>query len=251
MEYRDPFARVSTDDYGQSQAVSFDAGLRAYMLKIYNYMASGLALTGIVAFLIASSPQLLGLFFAVNETGRGGPTGLGILVLIATFVMPIALGLGMNRFSAFTLQACFWAFSALMGVFLSSVLLAYTGESVARAFFITAGTFGAMSIYGYTTKKDLTGMGSFLIMGMFGALIAIVVNMFLGSTALSMAISFIVLICSIGLVAWENQNLKRSYYQLAGHPEMRQKVAVMGALSLYLDFINIFISLLRLFGERR
>lgn len=250
MEYRDPFVANAMKQGAHTQAATYDMGLRAYMLKIYNLMASGLALTGIIAYLVASNPALLSTFFSATEQGAG-PNLLGILMIVALFALPFVMGLGMNRFSLTSLYAMFWAYSGLMGVALSSYLLVYTGESVARAFFITAGAFGGMSIYGYTTKRDLTGLGAFAMMGMIGALLAVIVNFFLGSTTLSLAISAVVLIASIALVAYENQHLKNSYYQLSHMGETLNKVALMGALHLYMSFINIFITLLRLFGERR
>jgi FtsH-binding integral membrane protein len=252
MEYRDPFARVSTAEYGQSKATAYDAGLRAYMLKIYNYMASALALTGIVALAASNSPAILSALYRVNETGHiAGWTGLGWLVAFSPLGLVLWLSFGLHRMSAATTQAIFWAYSVLMGLSMTSIFLMFTGESIARTFFVTAGTFGAMSLYGYTTKKDLTSMGSFLIMGLMGLIIASIVNMFIGSPGLGFAISVIGVLIFVGLVAYDTQKLKAMYYQLAGSGEMIAKMSIMGALNLYMDFINIFIYLLRFMGDRR
>jgi FtsH-binding integral membrane protein len=252
MEYRDPFAKVSTASYGQSQAATYDVGLRAYMLKIYNYMASALALTGITALVAANSPALLSALYKVTESGQiAGMTGLGWLVAFAPLGMVMWLSFGVNRMSTTMAQGVFWAFSAVMGLSLTSIFLMYTGESIARAFFITAGTFGAMSLYGYTTKRDLTGIGSFLIMGVWGLLIASIVNIFLGSSTVSFAVSALAVLIFTGLTAYDTQKLKHMYYEVAGNTQMMAKASIMGALNLYMDFINIFIHLLRFVGERR
>lgn len=255
MEYRDPFAKVSTVDYGRSQAAAVDMGLRAYMLKIYNYMASALALTGIVALVFA---QLATTTDA--ETGQLALTGLGQavymsplkwVVMFAPLGMVLWMSFGLQRMSAATAQGLFWAFSVLMGLSMSSIFLVYTGESIARAFFITAGMFGGMSLYGYTTKRDLTGIGSFLIMGVWGLLLASIVNIFVGSSGLSFAISALAVLIFTGLTAYDTQKLKQMYYEVGVAGEMAAKMAIMGALNLYMDFINIFIHLLRFVGERR
>jgi len=233
----------------QAQAATYDVGLRQYMLRVYNYMASGLALTGIVAALVANSEALQGLFFQVGTRGMS-LSGLGWIALIAPVVMVFGLSMGINRMQASTAQGLFWAYAALMGVSLAPVLLVYTGESVARVFFITAASFGSLSLWGYTTKKDLTGFGSFLIMGLFGIVIASVVNIFLGSTQLQFMISVIGVLVFAGLTAYDTQKIKQMYWAGNGH-EVATKTAIMGALTLYLDFINLFILLLRFFGDRR
>lgn len=250
MEFRDPFAQA-TQSYGQTQAVAQDAGLRAYMLKIYNYMASALALTGIVALFAANSPAFIQALYSVQDGQVVGMSGLGWLIVFAPLGFVIWLSFGINRMSAATAQMVFWAYSVVMGLSLSSIFLAYTGESIARAFFVTAGTFGGMSLYGYTTKRDLSGMGSFLFMGLIGLIIASLVNMFLQSSGLNFALSVIGVIIFVGLTAWDTQKLKAMYYQMAGSGEMIAKVSIMGALSLYLDFINIFMYMLRFMGDRR
>ncbi len=250
MAFQDPFARVQA--VNQSQATSYDMGLRAYMLKIYNYMASALALTGITSLFAANSPAVMSTMYQINEANQiVGMTGLGWIVAFAPLVMALGMGFGIMRLSLASAQALFWAFSVVMGLSLSSLFLAYTGESIARAFFITAATFGGMSIYGYTTKRDLTGIGSFLIMGVWGLIIASLVNIFLQSSGLSFAISAIAVLVFTGLTAYDTQRLKEMYYQMAGAGEMAAKMAVMGALNLYMDFINLFIALLRFVGDRR
>ncbi len=251
MAYRDPFAKVSTANYTQSQAVGYDAGLRAYMLKIYNYMASALALTGITALFAANSEPVLSALYAVQDGRIVGMSGLGWLVAFAPLGMVLWLSFGINRMSTAMAQGLFWVFSVVMGLSMTSIFLMYTGESIARAFFITAGTFGAMSIYGYTTKRDLSGFGSFLIMGVIGLLIASIVNIFLGSSQLSFIISAAAVLVFTGLTAYDTQKLKAMYYQLAGQSEAIAKASIMGALNLYMDFINIFIHLLRFIGDRR
>lgn len=249
MEYRDPFATAQST--AQSKAVAYDMGLRAYMLKIYNYMASALALTGIVALGAANTPAVMNALYTVNDSGHAGLSGLGLLVAIAPIGLVLWLSLGMGRLSASAAQGIFWAYAALVGLSLSSIFIVYTGQSIALTFFVTAGTFGAMSLYGYTTKKDLTGMGSFLIMGLWGLLIASVVNMFMESSALGFATSVIGVLIFVGLTAYDTQKLKNLYYQVAGNGEAMAKASIMGALNLYLDFINIFLYLLRFMGNRR
>jgi len=222
--------------------VDIDVGLRDYMLRIYNYMASGLALTGIVAYVFASS----GLYLSLAKTP------LIYLVMLAPFGFVLALSFGINRMQAGTAQALFWLFSAVMGLSLASVFLLYTGASIARVFFITAGTFGAMSLYGYTTQRDLSQFGSFLMMGLIGIIIAMVVNIFLASSALQFAISVIGVLVFTGLTAWDTQRIKEMYFQIDhSDGQLAGKTAIMGALSLYLDFINLFMMLLQLIGVRR
>jgi FtsH-binding integral membrane protein len=245
MEYRNPFGN-QTQAYAGSQATAYDAGLRAYFLRIYNLMASALALTGIVALFAANSPAFMSMLY--TETGI---SGFGWLIMLAPLGMVMWLSFGINRMSTGMAQGVFWAYSVVMGLSISSIFLVYTGESIARTFFITAGTFGAMSLYGYTTKRDLTGMGSFLIMGVWGLIIASLVNLFLQSSGLHFALSVLGVVIFVGLTAYDTQKLKHMYYQMAGSGEMIAKASIMGALNLYLDFINIFLHLLRFVGERR
>ena len=224
----------------QADAAPIDAGLRKYMLQVYNYMASGVLLTGIVAGAVASSPAAIEMIFG---------SGLSLVVMLATFAFILALSFGINKMSAGTAQAVFWAFAAVMGLSLSSIFLAYTGESVARVFFITAGAFAGLSLYGYTTKKDLSGFGSFLIMGLIGIVIASLVNIFLQSSAMQWMISVVGVLVFAGLTAYDTQRIKLMYSEL-DDSEVYGKKAIMGALSLYLDFINMFLMLLHLFGNR-
>ncbi len=232
--------RRNTLDTARAGA-AVDEGLRSYMLKVYNYMASALLLTGMVALLTAQSETMMQAIFG---------TPLMWVVIFAPLVLVFALSAGVNRMRASTLQALFWVYAALVGLSIASIFAIYTGESVARVFFITAASFGALSLWGYTTKRDLTGFGSFLIMGLFGIIIASVVNIFLKSTGLQFAVSVLGVLIFAGLTAYDTQKIKEMYWHADGG-EVATKKAVMGALSLYLDFLNMFLMLLRLFGERR
>lgn len=234
----------------KARAVPIDAGLREYMLRVYNYMASGLALTGIIAYATANTPALLSLFYATSPEGFLQPTMLAWIAMLSPLGFVLALSFGINKMSASTAQAVFWGFAGVMGLSLSHIFLSYTGTSIARVFFITAGTFAGMSLYGYTTKKDLTGWGSFLFMGLIGIIIASVVNMFLQSSAMQFVISVIGVLVFVGLTAYDTQKIKNMYSEADGS-ETASKKAIMGALTLYLDFINLFLMLLRLFGTRR
>jgi FtsH-binding integral membrane protein len=218
-----------------------DEGLRAYMLSVYNYMGLGLAITGVVAFLVASTPALYGPIFG---------TPLKWVVMLAPLGFVFFLGAKIRTMSVGAAQLTFWLFAAVMGLSLASIFLVFTGESIARVFFITAGTFGAMSLYGYTTKRDLSAWGSFLFMGLIGIIIAMLVNLFIASSALHFAISVIGVLVFTGLTAYDTQRIKEMYYELDGADVVARK-AIMGALSLYLDFINMFVMLLHLFGTSR
>jgi FtsH-binding integral membrane protein len=221
--------------------VDIDVGLRDYMLRIYNYMASGLALTGIVAYVFAQ-------YLEANPALARSP--VMYLFMLAPLGLVMWLSYGINRMQASTAQAIFWVYAGVMGLSMASIFLVFTGESIARVFFITAGTFGAMSLYGYTTRRDLTEWGSFLRMGVFGIIIALVVNLFIGSTVLLNAISAIGVIVFVGLTAYDTQKIKEMYFE-SDDGETASKKAVMGALSLYLDFINLFMMLMQLLGTRR
>ena len=223
-----------------------DAGLRSYMLSVYNYMASGVLLTGIVAMLFA--PYAANVM--INEAGTG-MSGLGWLIAFAPLGFVFAMSLGLNRMSAGTLQALFWVFSVAMGLSMSTIFLTYTEMSIAQTFFAVAAAFGGLSLWGYTTKKDLSGWGTFLIMGVVGIFVALLVNLFLRSPALDLAISAIGVLIFAGLTAYDTQKIKSIYFAVAGHGETMAKTAIMGALNLYLDFINMFIFLLRFMGDRR
>ena len=226
--------------------VAFDAGLRTYMLAVYNYMASGLLLTGIVAMSVANSAGIRAVFFAVS----GAPTLLGWVAIFAPLALVFTLSFGINRLSEPTVKALFWTYAILMGVSLSTILLASTGVSVARTFFVTAAAFGGLSLWGYTTKRNLSAFGTFLIMGVVGLLIAMIVNMFLRSSTLDLIVSAIGVLLFAGLTAFDTQKIKSVYFDVAG-TEFRGKAVVMGALTLYLDFLNLFLFLLRFMGDRR
>lgn len=222
----------------------YDSSLRAYMAKVYNFMAIALLISGLVAFLVASSPTLMQAIFG---------TPLAFVVMLAPLGFVIFFSVKLDKISAAKAKTYLYIYSALMGLSLSTILIAYTGASVARTFFVAASTFGAMSIYGYTTKKDLTGMGSFLMMGLIGIIIASLVNLFMHSSALEFAISMIGVVIFIGLTAYDTQKIKQNYYLFGGsnNNEATSKLAVTGALNLYMDFINLFIMMLRFLGDRR
>jgi len=233
-------------------AASMDSGLRAYMLRVYNYMLVGLGLTGGVAWLVANTP-LQQIFYNQVETARGvvaTPNILGWIAMFAPLAMVFFLSIRIQKMSFATAQMTFWAYAALMGISLSTILLLYTGTSVAMTFFVTAGTFGAMSLYGYTTGRDLTAMGSFLFMGLIGLILASVVGMFFHSSQLQFVISVLGVLIFTGLTAYDSQNIKNMYY-VGDDGEMAGKKAIMGSLRLYLDFVNLFMFLLRFMGNRR
>ena len=229
--------RVGT---GAQAGAVFDEGLRQHMLRVYNYMGLGLVVTGLVAFLVSSTPALYVPIFS---------SPLKWVVMLAPLAFIFVLSWRFDRMSASALQMTFWAFCAVMGLSMASIFLVFTGTSIARTFFIAATMFGATSLYGYTTRRDLTQFSSFLIMGLIGVVIASIVNIFLGSTALQFAISVIGIAVFIGLTAWDTQTIKEQYAENFD-AESRQKLAVFGAFSLYLNFINIFQLLLNFTGER-
>ena len=231
-----------------------DTGLRSYMLRVYNWMASGLLLTGIVSYAIANT-SLINLFYQQVATPRGisvQPTILGYAAIFAPLAFTLVLSFGVNRLSTTATQALFWAFAAAMGASLANIFLIYEHTSIAKVFFITAGTFGAMSLYGYTTKTDLTRFGSFLMMGLIGIIIAGLVNMFIASSMLQFIISVAGVLIFVGLTAYDTQRIKGDYmqYAYAEGTEGAAKRSVFDALSLYLRFINLFMLLLQLFGNR-
>jgi hypothetical protein len=234
--------------------VVMDEGLRAYMLKVYNYMATGVLLTGIVAlisFKISAVTDASGAIISFTEFGNAlFFSGFKWLVMLAPLGIVFYMSFGINKMSSSKAQTVFWIFAALMGLSLSWILLVYTGKSVARVFFITSATFGAMSLYGYTTKRDLTKLGSFLMMGLIGIIIASLINIFMKSSMMYFVISILGVLIFVGLTAYDTQKIKNMYLA-SDSGELMGKKAVMGALTLYLDFINLFIMLLRLFGQRR
>ena len=223
-----------------------DVGLRSYMLSVYNYMASGVLLTGIVALLFANSSLIS---YIVNPA-TGQATPLFWLVLFAPFGIILGYRFGLERMSVGTAQMLFWLFAFLIGVQFSSLFLVYTGVSIAQTFFAVAAAFIGLSLWGYTTKKDLSGWGSFLIMGVVGIFVALLINLFLRSPALDLAVSAIGVLVFAGLTAYDTQKIKSIYFSVAGHGEAMAKTAVVGALNLYLDFINMFLFLLRFLGNR-
>jgi FtsH-binding integral membrane protein len=220
--------------------VGIDVGLRNYMLRVYNYMAGGLALTGVVAYIAAAT----GFYQAIASTA------LIWVVIFAPIGLVLLLSARLNSMSLGAAQATFWVFAGLMGLSLSSLFLAYTGASIAEVFFITAATFLSMSLYGYTTKTDLSRFGSFLMMGLIGVVIASVVNIFMHSAAIQFAISIIGVLVFTGLTAWDTQRIKETYWE-GDEAVVAGKKAIMGALALYLDFINLFVMLMQLMGNRR
>ena len=238
----------------RAETYVIDEGLRAYMLKVYNYMASGILITGFVSLLLfklsaitSADGSIIGLTRLGNALYN---SALMWVVMLAPLGVVFYMSFGIRKMSVTKAQGTFWIFTALMGASLSSIFLIYTGASITRVFFITAGTFGSMSIYGYTTKRDLTKLGSFLMMGLIGIIIASIVNMFMKSTMMYYVISILGVLIFVGLTAYDTQKIKNMYLA-TDSGEIMGKKAVMGALTLYLDFINLFIMLLRLFGQRR
>jgi hypothetical protein len=227
-------------DLSHAHPAAIDAGLRTHMLRVYNYMAGGLAVTGIVAYGAAAS----GFYQSIANTP------LIWIVMLAPLAFVLVLGFGIGRMSAATAAIVFIVYAAVMGLSLGSIFLVFTGASIARVFFITAATYGAMSLYGYTTSSDLSRFGAFLFMGLIGIVIASLVNIFVRSDAVQFAISIVGVIVFVGLTAYDTQRIKEMYLE-SDSEEIAGKKAIMGALALYLDFINLFMLLLQLFGQRR
>ncbi len=238
-----------------SDQATFDAGLRAHMIRVYNYMASGLALSGIVAFAVANFPALQSLFFQLGVT-RGGaviPVGMtvfGWIAILAPLGLLLMMGFRAAQMSVAGVQALYWAVTGLMGVSMSVLLMRYTDASVARTFFVTAGAFGALSLFGYTTKRDLTAVGKFLFMGLIGLILASLVSIFFPSTMMSFVISVAGVLIFSGLIAYDTQKIKEQYADAWGK-EVAEKVAIFGALNLYLDFVNLFQFLMSFMGQSR
>ncbi|MFL2853359.1 MAG: Bax inhibitor-1/YccA family protein [Candidatus Pelagibacter sp.] len=248
------FNRQNIFQATSAKTAVWDAGLRAYMLKVYNYMATGVLLTGIISlisFKLSADISASGQIIALKPYGNAiFNSGLKWVIMLAPLAVIFYMSFGINKMSTSKAQTVFWIFTILMGLSLSWVLIVFTGVSVARVFFITSATFGAMSIYGYTTKRDLTKLGSFLMMGLIGIIIASLVNIFLKSTMMHFIISILGVLIFVGLTAYDTQKIK-NMYSASDTIEVSGKKAIMGALTLYLDFINLFIMLLRLFGQRR
>jgi uncharacterized protein len=221
--------------------VSVDAGLRKHMLSVYNYMASGVLLTGVVALLFSQWDGAYAMLF--------GPGIMRWVLMLSPLAFVLVLSFGINKLSTGTAQILYWAFATVMGLSLASIFFVYTDASIALTFFATAAAFGSLSLYGYTTKRDLSGMGTFLIMGLVGIIVASIVNLFWMNDTFSLAIAGIGVLIFGGLTAYDTQKIKSIYFQLQG-TEFLGKAAIMGALELYLDFINMFLMLLRLLGSR-
>jgi uncharacterized protein len=255
--YASPFGRAA----GRVDSATIDAGLRSYMLRIYNYMTIGLAITGFAALGVYMGAVTTDSAAAAARVGNTMLTNFGVAMfvsplkwvfILAPLVMVFAISFGINRLKPATAQMLFWAFAALMGVSLSSIFLVYTHTSIVRVFFITAATFGALSLYGYTTKRDMSGMASFLFMGLIGVVIASVVNLFVASTMLQFIVSVVGVLVFAGLTAYDTQRLKNDYiygYASTGG-DVAERAAITGALSLYLNFINLFTLLLQLLGQK-
>jgi FtsH-binding integral membrane protein len=256
---------VAAAQYGRpitrAEAAVVDAGLRAYMLRIYNYMVLGLAITGFAAlgtYMLAVTDDPAQAAARLRDGLMLTSFGYAVFVsplkwviILAPLAMVFLLSFGVQRMRPTTAQIAFWAFAALIGISLASIFLVYTHTSIVRVFFITAASFGALSLWGYTTQRDLSGMGSFLIMGVFGIIIASLVNLFLASSALQWTISVIGVLVFAGLTAWDTQRLKSEYLYGAMQGDVLERSAIMGALSLYLDFLNMFTFLLQLFGQKQ
>jgi len=239
--WSDPRIGASQPTTTVGRDVAYDAGLRAHMLSVYNYMTSGVLLSGIVAMLFARS----GMAFDVLVNG-------GLLrwvIMLAPLGMVMWLSFGINRMSTATAQILFWVFATVMGLSLSTIFLLYDLPSIATTFFATAAAFAGLSLWGYTTKKDLSAIGTFLVMGLFGLIVAMVINIFWQNTVFDLAISAIGVLIFAGLTAWDTQKIKSMYFAVAG-TEFHGKAKIMGALTLYLDFINMFLFLLRFMGNR-
>jgi FtsH-binding integral membrane protein len=266
MSHIEPGHQPATPPASSHRDASIDEGLRDYLLSVYNYMAGGVALSGAVAYLIYILAVTANPMDAVSLNAnavalRPGqyltPVGyvlyatpLALVIALAPLGAVFFLSWRIQHLSPSAAQAAFWIFATLMGASLSTIFLRYSGASIAQVFFITAAAFAALSFYGYTTLRDLSGWGAFLVMGVFGILIAAVVNLVLQSSGLQFAISIVGVLVFAGLTAYDTQRIKQLYYELAGNPVVRRKAAIMGALSLYLDFINLYISLLTLFRDR-
>ncbi len=245
---------VAARGFGTAHAAEIDAGLRAYMIRIYNYMAAGVALTGVVSWITFNAAvvtdatgKITGLT-SFGQTIFSGP--LTIVLFLATLGIVFFLSFRIDKLQASTALMLFMGYAALLGLMLSSVFLAYTGASITRTFFISAASFGALSLYGYTTQRDLSPIGSFLIMGLFGLIIAMLVNLFLKSSGLDFIISAAGVLIFAGLTAWDTQKIKEMY-DANDDGTVAGRKSVMGALTLYLDFINLFLFMLRFLGDRR
>ena len=242
MANLDPRTGFAPTGSASQAGVAYDEGLRSYMLSVYNYMASGVLLTGLVALGFAASGYAEAVFTQ--------PGFLKYVIMFAPLGLVMWLGFGINRLQESSAKAIYWAYAVLMGLSLSTIFLAYTGASIATTFFASSAAFAGLSLYGYTTKRDLSAFGTFLIMGLVGLIVASLINLFLKSSALDFAISLIGVFLFAGLTAYDTQKIKNMYFEV-GASQFRGKAIVMGALTLYLDFINLFLFLLRFMGDRR
>jgi FtsH-binding integral membrane protein len=239
--WSDPRIGASQPTTTVGRDVAYDAGLRSHMLSVYNYMTSGVLLTGVVALLFAQWEGAPAILF--------GPGILKYLIMLSPLAFVMVLSFGINRLSTGTAQLLYWAFAVVMGLSLSAIFFVYTGTSIALTFFATAASFASLSLYGYTTKRDLSGMGTFLIMGVVGLIVASIINLFWVNNTFSLAIAAIGVLIFAGLTVYDTQRIKSLYFQLAG-TDFLGRAAIMGALQLYLDFINMFLFLLRFMGNR-
>lgn len=238
FDTRSTAQRATLEGVQQNAEVAFDAGLRAHMLKVYNYMASGVFLTGIVAMMFAQTA------FAQNMGG-----GMRMILMFSPLAFIMVISFGFNKMKTSTLHSLFWAFCVVMGLSMSQIFMIFSGSSIAQTFFATAAAFMGLSLFGYTTKKDLSGMGTFLIMGLVGLIVASIANIFIGSSTMQWVISSLGVLIFAGLTAYDTQKIKSTYFQLAG-TSMLGKAAIMGALNLYLDFVNMFQFLLSFLGSQ-
>ena len=243
MVDRPNFGRTIQRGYAQAQSAEIDAGLRAHMQKVYAYMSGGLAITGGVAFAVFRSADFAPALFE-------GIIRNNLILMLVALGVAFFMSFRIHAIQVGTAKALFWTYAFILGLGLAPIFMVYTGESIARTFFISAGTFAAMSLWGYTTKRDLTGMGNFLIMGLFGIILASIVNIFLGSSGLGFAISVLGVLIFTGLTAYDTQKIKEMYWDADG-ADIAAKKSIMGAFTLYLDFINLFLMLLRFIGDRR
>lgn len=242
--------RQQTVASGQSTAI--DQGLRSYMLKVYNYMASGVLLTAIIAYFAGTSDAFIGMMLQQGADGRVGMSGFGYLITFAPLAMVFFMMFRLNSMSTQALTATFWGYAALMGLSLFSIFMIYTQASILKVLFVTAGTFGLLSMVGYTTKRDLTSMGTFLMVGIWAVLITSLVNMFLlKSTLFDLALSCVGVLLALGFTAYDTQKIKEIYYAVGRNADALQRASIMGALKLYMDFLYLFINLMRLLGDRR
>jgi FtsH-binding integral membrane protein len=241
--------RQTTVASGQSKAI--DQGLRSYMLKIYNMMASGVLLSAVICYFAGTSEAFQSLVLQQGADGRVGLSGIGYLIALAPMGMAFFMMFKLRSMSAQAIQTTFWVYAAVMGLSLFSIFYVYTAASVLKVFLITAGTFGLLSMYGYATKKDLTSWGTFLFVGLWAVFLVSIVNMFLKSSGLDLMLSYVAVALALGLTAYDTQKIKEIYYMTGGNPEAVKRASAMGALNLYFDFIYLFINLLRILGDRR